>query len=81
MNTIDKSRVKNAPLELTQDDADFVEWATTIPDGSISAGRQSMQPHLEAGSAMSGNNEEGRTIKQGADDLSRVPGAPVFRDA
>jgi hypothetical protein len=62
MNTIDKSRVKNAPLELTKDDADFVEWATSIPDGSISAGWQSMHPNLEAGNGMSADNDQGHAL-------------------
>ena len=38
MSPIEKSRVKNAPLASAEDKSDFVEWATSIPDGSISAG-------------------------------------------
>jgi|GEM_PF-6651103 len=46
MSTIEKSRVKNAPLVSTEDRSDFVSWATSISDGSISAGWQSLHPHL-----------------------------------
>jgi hypothetical protein len=62
INAIDESLVKNAPLELTQDDADFEEWATSIPDGSISAGWQRTHPHLDAGNGMSADNEEGHAL-------------------
>lgn len=47
MSTIEKGRVKNAPLDLPEDSSDFVAWATSVPDGSISAGWQSIHPHLE----------------------------------
>jgi len=47
MNTIDKSRVKNAPLDLPEDQSDFVAWAMSVPDGSISAGWQPTHAHLE----------------------------------
>ena len=46
MTTTERSRVKNAPLVSTEDRSDFVEWATSVPDGSISAGWQSLHPHL-----------------------------------
>lgn len=40
MTKMEKSRVKNAPLISMDERSDFVEWATSIPDGSISAGWQ-----------------------------------------
>jgi len=48
MTTTERSRVKNAPLVSTENRSDFVEWATSVPDGSISAGWQSLPPHLES---------------------------------
>jgi transcriptional regulator with XRE-family HTH domain len=54
MNTIEKSRVKNAPLVSNEDRSDFVSWATSIPDGSISAGWQSLHAHL------AGNQDDAR---------------------
>ena len=63
MTTFDKSLVKNAPLLSTEDRNDFVEWAISIPDGSISAGRQSLHSHLE--------REEMRAMEdQGAGDAA-----------
>ncbi len=40
----DKIRQKNAPLEFNDDRSDFVEWATSIPDGAVGAGWQSLHP-------------------------------------
>jgi hypothetical protein len=47
MTTTERSQVKNAPLVFSEDRSDFVEWAMSVPDGSISAGWQSLHPHLE----------------------------------
>ena len=47
MTTTERSEVKNVPLLSGEDRSNFVEWATSVPDGSISAGWQSLHPHLE----------------------------------
>lgn len=44
--TIEKSCVKNAPLLTSEDRSDFVSWATSVPDGSMSAGWQPLYPRL-----------------------------------
>ncbi len=46
MNALEKSLIKNAPLASWEDRTDFVAWATSIPDGNISAGWQPMHPPL-----------------------------------
>ena len=70
MSTIEKSRVKNAPLVSTEDRSDFVSWATSIPDGSIAAGWQSLHPHLarnqdDTGASEMSGLEEGDTLDSG----------------
>jgi transcriptional regulator with XRE-family HTH domain len=46
MTATEKSQVKNAPLEFDDDRSDFVEWATSVADGAVAAGWQSLHPHL-----------------------------------
>jgi len=46
MNTVEKNRLKNIPLATTEDRTDFVSWSMSVPDGSISAGWQSLHPRL-----------------------------------
>jgi hypothetical protein len=46
MTPTEKSRVKNAPLTSSEDRTEFVSWATSFPDGCVSAGWQPMYPSL-----------------------------------
>jgi len=57
MTAGEKSQVKNAPIEFSDDRSDFVEWATSVPDGAVAAGWQSLHPHLE------GNRDDARGLE------------------
>lgn len=51
MNSIEKSRLKNAPLKnaplvISEDRSGFVAWATSVADGCISAGWEPIDANL-----------------------------------
>jgi hypothetical protein len=46
MTPLERSKVKNAPLDWSRDRTDFLEWANSIPDGCIAAGREPVYPRL-----------------------------------
>jgi DNA-binding XRE family transcriptional regulator len=53
MSTMEKSHIKNAPLDVPDDQSDFVSWATSVSNGSIAAGWQPRHPHSAGGLAAS----------------------------
>jgi transcriptional regulator with XRE-family HTH domain len=57
MTPTERNRVKNAPLAFREDRSNFVEWATSVSDGSISAGWQSLPPHLANPAGLRGGAE------------------------
>jgi hypothetical protein len=70
MDTFEKSLVKNAPLVSAEDRSDFVSWATSIPDGSVAAGWQSLHPHL-AGNQDDASVSEMSAPDDGSEEISR----------
>ena len=45
MTPIEKSKVKNAPLAVSEDRTEFLAWALSEPDGCIAAGWQPIHPY------------------------------------
>ena len=69
MTATEKSQVKNAPLEFDDDRSDFVEWATSVPDGAVAAGWQSLHPHLE------GKRDDAWVLEMSKLEEGHTPGA------
>ena len=79
INTTEKSRVKNAPLEVPDAQSDFVAWAITVQDGSVSAGWQPMHPNVAGNRAIMTREQTGAQAKAEEDSACTSLGGITHR--